>query len=82
MAYILKPEERIELDPRDPSTDTLEYKLLKKFDCSTMKLASIEITGSNCEEQLNTWHKFYAKAACYFPNIRIKWVGNKLYLSK
>lgn len=81
MAYILKPEEKIEPDPRYPLTGTMEHRLLKRFDCSSWKLASIEITG-DFEEQLNAWHKFYAQAQLYFPNIRIKWVGNKLYLSK
>ena len=81
MGYILQPEERIEPDPKYSLTDTMEYKLLKRFDCSSWKLASIEITG-DFEEQLNAWHKFYAQAQLYFPNIKIKWVGNKLYLSK
>ena len=82
MAYILKPEERIEPDPRYSLTGTLEHKLLKRFDCSDMKLASIEITTGDLEEILNTWHKFYTQAQYYFPHIRIKLVGNKLYLSK
>lgn len=82
MGYILKPEERIEPDPRYSLTDTMEHKLLKRFDCSDMKLASIEITTGDLEEILNAWHKFYTQAQCYFPNVKIKLVGNKLYLSK